>query len=253
MFWLGTHETSWLERAEVPLMVSHHRLMLRQRLPRARMAWVLDSGGFTQLRDHGNWTISPDTYVTAVRRYADQIGLLQWAAPQDWMCEPWILRKTGLSLREHQYRSVISYIELMLRAPEIPWIPVVQGWELGDYLRHVEMYERMAVPLNALPVVGIGSVCRRQGTRGAVDVLVRLSEAGVKVHGFGLKATAVRALAPFLHSSDSLAWSYQARARKLRCGEPPRQCGNHLHYALSWRDAVLASMGTRSVQLSLAL
>jgi hypothetical protein len=60
-----------------------------------RRAGALDSGGFTELRLHGGWRTTAAEYVTVVRRYRDQIGCLEWAAPQDWMCEPFMLAKTG--------------------------------------------------------------------------------------------------------------------------------------------------------------
>ena len=252
-FYLGTGKPIWLERSEVPWMVSHRSLRDRRRLPRARAPWVLDSGGYTELSLHGAWQTDARTYVAAVERYADEMGHMAWAAIQDWMCKPWILKKSGLTVAEHQYRSVTSYLELMLRAPHIAWCPVLQGWEPADYLRHVDMYERAGVALRSLPVVGIGSVCRRQGTRGAIDLLVRLRSEGIRLHGFGLKTTALQSLASFLESSDSMAWSYQAWKRKLRCGDPPATCANHMHRALEWRDDVLASLNTVPFQLGLPL
>jgi hypothetical protein len=234
-------------------MVSHRTLSVRKTLPRASAPWILDSGGFSELSLYGAWQTTPKAYVTSVRRYADEIGQLAWAASQDWMCEPWILKKTGQDLAEHQYHSVVSYLELRLRAPELPWAPVLQGWEASDYLRHADMYEQAGVSLDRLPIVGIGSVCRRQSTRGAVDVLVALSAAGIRLHGFGLKTTALRSLDAFLASSDSMAWSYEAMKKRTRCGEPLAACANHLHYALEWRDRVLQATGTRAVQLGFPL
>lgn len=110
-FWLGTHKAHWLEIADVPLMVSHRTLSTRKTLPRAQVPWVLDSGGFSELSLFGHWETSANEYVEAVECYADQIGNLRWAAVQDWMCEPHILRKTALSIEEHQVRSIISYLE----------------------------------------------------------------------------------------------------------------------------------------------
>jgi hypothetical protein len=55
----------------------------------------------------------------AVRRYRDEIGSLDWAAPQDWMCEPFILAKTGLSVREHLRRTVADYLRLTELAPDL--------------------------------------------------------------------------------------------------------------------------------------
>jgi hypothetical protein len=252
MFWLGTHEVSWLKRTTVPLMISHRRLMLRKQLPRASAPWVLDSGGYSELSMFGSWQTTPQTYVAAVRRYMDEIGMLTWAAVQDWMCEPWVTDKTGFDVLEHQYRSVVSYLELRLRAPDVPWVPVLQGWDESDYLHHRDMFEQAGVDLSVLPVIGIGSVCRRQGTLGAINVLVRLKADGLRLHGFGLKTTALRSLDRFLVSSDSMAWSFRARRKQLTCGVPPSSCKNHLHYALEWRDSVVQRMGTASVQLGIA-
>jgi len=249
-FWLGTHRPYWLGQTDVPLMVSHRTLGARKRLPRASAPWVLDSGGYSELSMYGEWRTAARTYSAAVYRYAQEIGMLEWAAVQDWMCEPWILKKTGFDTLEHQYRSVVSYLELRLRAPDLPWMPVLQGWEPDDYLRHYDLYERAGVSLAALPIVGIGSVCRRQSVRGAIDLLVHLSGAGVKLHGFGLKMTALRSLASFLTSSDSMAWSYEAMSRGIQCNAP---CANHMHYALEWRERVLASMDTVPFQLGFPL
>ena len=50
------------------------------------------------------------------------------------MCEPAIVARTGLTVLEHQERTVASYLELRALAPHLPVIPVVQGWHLADYL-----------------------------------------------------------------------------------------------------------------------
>jgi hypothetical protein len=69
-----------------------------------------------------------------VWRYRDEIGQLDWAAPQDWMCVPFILAKTGLSVEEHQRRTVTNYLKLKELASDLPFIPILQGWDLDDYL-----------------------------------------------------------------------------------------------------------------------
>jgi hypothetical protein len=65
----------------VPLFVSRRTLAPLRRLPRARAGWALDSGGFSELSLHGRWTTSPATYVAEVRRFEQEIGALEWAAP----------------------------------------------------------------------------------------------------------------------------------------------------------------------------
>ena len=58
-----------------------------------------------------------------------------------------ILAKTKLSVAEHQLRTVNSFAELKTLAPEIPWVPVLQGWTPGDYLDHIEEYARSGFDL----------------------------------------------------------------------------------------------------------
>jgi hypothetical protein len=238
--------------AAVPLFVARQRLASRRRLPRACGCWALDSGGFTELSLHHGWTISVVQYVEEVRRIRDEVGGLAWAAPMDWMCEPAILAGTGLSVGEHQERTVANLLELRSRAPELPFIPVLQGWEVHDYLRCVELYERAGVDLRAEPTVGVGSVCRRQDASEGAAIMRSLAELGLRLHGFGFKVHGLRACADAMVSADSLAWSYAARYHPPLPGHdrpgPGRRvghgsCANCPDYALSWRLDVLRSAG----------
>src|SRR5687768_7777223 len=98
-FYLGTHIPSWLEFLDIPLFVSRRRLQ-QTALPRALGVWALDSGGFSELSMYGQWSITREQYVDEVRRFRDETGGLEWVAPMDWMCEPPLLKKTGLSIVE---------------------------------------------------------------------------------------------------------------------------------------------------------
>lgn len=251
-FFLGTHETSWLGRASVPLFVSRRRLAGRKTLPRAPDSWALDSGGFSELNLFGRWETGPWRYADEVRRYRDAIGGLRWAAIQDWMCEPFILAKTRKAIVEHQGLTVGNLHQLRGIAPDLPWMPVLQGWHVDDYLHHVDLYSGAGVDLRKEPIVGVGSVCRRQGTREAVEIFSSLARLGLKLHGFGLKTQGIAATWPYLASADSLAWSYQARRRPPLVGCVHKSCANCLRYALGWRERVLRA-ARRPCQLQLAL
>lgn len=239
-FWLGSHMPSWLAATDVPLFISRHRLAPRKTFPRALGSWALDSGGFSELSLRGGWTITPRQYAGEVRRFSQEIGKMEWAAAQDWMCEPVILKQTGLTVREHQTRTVCNYLTLRDMAPDLPWVPVLQGWEHNDYLRHVEMYGRAGVDLSALPVVGLGSVCRRQHT-GGVEWLIRqlAADYGLRLHGFGFKTLGLGRVADSLASADSMAWSMAARRDKPLTGCSHATCANCLRYALNWRRNLL--------------
>ncbi|MFG3618069.1 hypothetical protein [Nocardia sp. NPDC047654] len=244
-FYLGTHHPGWLRRIAVPLFVSDRTLRDYKRLPRAVERWALDSGGFTELSTHGTWANgpSPREYVARVRRYATEVGKLDWAAPQDWMCEPRIVAKTGLSVAEHQRRTVANYLELRDRAAgEVVFAPVLQGFELADYLHCVDLYDTAGVDLTAAPIVGVGSVCRRQGTKEAARIIAALCARlpGVALHGFGIKTIGLRHYGQMLASSDSLAWSYHARYRAPLPGcTTHKNCANCPKYAVRWRTRVL--------------
>jgi hypothetical protein len=254
-FFLGTHLPHWLALPDVavPLFISDRRLRRYRRLPRAVTIWALDSGGFTELARHGTWDHGPTPaeYVARVRRYRDEIGHLAWAAPQDWMCERHIIAKTGLSVAEHQRRTVDNYLRLRDLAPDLPIIPPVQGDTTTDYLRCVDRYANRGVDLTRAELVGVGSICRRQSSAQLGDILTGLHRVGVtRLHGFGVKTQGLAQYGHLLVSADSMAWSAHARRRPALPGCAHRTCANCRRYALAWRHQVVATIA-RNVQPAL--
>jgi hypothetical protein len=250
-FYLGTHMPNWLAQTDVDLFVSNRRLAGRKTFPRALGQWALDSGGFSELALFGRFETSPERYIANVRLYRDEVGGLQWAAPQDWMCEPHMVAKTGLTVTQHQERTVANFVHLRSSAPDLPFVPVLQGWTVNDYEWCAELYYRAGVNLWKEPLVGLGSVCRRQAT-GEIDVIVeRLARYNLNLHGFGVKAGGLRQYADLLTSSDSMAWSFRARHSAPLPGCTHRACGNCLRYALRWRVNVLR--GLDNIQTRLAI
>jgi hypothetical protein len=250
--YLGTHQPGWLSQFEVPMFVSDRRLRDYVTLPRALGEWALDSGGFSELSMHGSWDEgpTPQEYARRVERYARVVGNLQWAAPQDWMCEDLIIAKTGLDVLEHQYRTIENLDALRsfdpTLLPAMPrFIPVVQGKRVDEYVRHAGMYKAAGIDLTTEPLVGVGSVCRRQGTEEAKKIFEALHAAGVtRLHGFGLKKTGLALYGHLLTSADSMAWSYDAR-RSAPMGEciGHKNCANCPRFALQWRRELLTKIG----------
>jgi len=239
-FYLGTHISHWLGLLDVPLFVSRRRLAGRKTLPRARSSWALDSGGFTELSRYGRWATSAGAYADDVARYRDEIGQLEWAAPQDWMCEPWIIAKTGLSVTEHLHRTVDNYLTLRMIASDLPFVPVLQGWRLEDYLRCADMYAAAGIDLTMQPLVGLGSVCRRQSTGEIGAIVATLAGYGLSLHGFGVKTAGLRSYSMYLTSADSMSWS--RRGRQVHpCGHGRAKSeANCIVFAQQWRQRVLA-------------
>ncbi|MBQ1166268.1 hypothetical protein KBZ21_50620, partial [Streptomyces sp. A73] len=64
VFYLGTHQPHWLrlpQFRDVPLVISRNRLTGYKTVPQAVGRWAMDSGGFTELKDHGRWrTTAPE-------------------------------------------------------------------------------------------------------------------------------------------------------------------------------------------------
>ena len=238
-FYLGVHHPRWLATAGVPLFVSRRRLTSVKTLPRAVESWALDSGGFSELSLFGTWRTTAREYVAEVRRYQEEIGRLDFAAPQDWMCEPPMLAKTGLTVAEHQRRTIANYLDLRTLAPDLPFIPVLQGWSMWDHIRHAEQYEAAGVSLAALPLVGVGTVCRRQNLTSTGSLFAWLHGDGVKLHGFGVKITGLRQSQQLLASADSMAWSLNARMNRPMPGHAHASCANCLEWALDWRRSIV--------------
>ncbi|MEG3437311.1 hypothetical protein V0288_09285 [Pannus brasiliensis CCIBt3594] len=171
--------------------------------------WILDSGAFSEIARYGKYRVSVETYFHQVCRWA-RCGKLLIAVAQDYMCEDFILERTGLSISDHQRLTIERYDSLLSLAPPIPVMPVLQGYRASDYLKHLQDYgDRLSEGM----WVGVGSVCRRNGKPDEIADLLRtikLIRPDLRLHGFGLKRlclerSEVRGL---LHSCDSRAWSY---------------------------------------------
>lgn len=187
--------------------------------------WIMDSGAFTEISTHGRYRESVKEYADQIRRWAGNgSGTLLAAVAQDWMCEPFIVAKTGLSVQEHQRLTVERYDELIGEQTGVYIMPVLQGFEPREYVAHLAMYgERIGHG----KWVGVGSVCKRNGNpRGVNAVLLAIKQArpDLKLHGFGLKKTTLSdpLARSLLFSADSMAWSYAAR-REGRNGNDVRE------------------------------
>jgi hypothetical protein len=185
---------------------------------------------------HGTWRTTPREYASAAIRYSEEIGFLEGAAIQDWMCEPFILKKTGLTVIQHQRRTVDSYLRLMELAPSVPWFPVLQGYQSDDYHRHVDMYTNAGVTLRQLLRTGVGSICRRQHSTEIASLLFSLQRQGLRLHGFGVKLKGLALTKGVLMSADSMSWSFTARREMPLQGhnERHKNCANCQIYAELW-------------------
>lgn len=229
-FFTGLHQPSDA-RHFAAAFISVNRLRQRKG-PFAVADWIMDSGAFTEISTHGHYRHSVDEYAAEIRRWARNGNLLA-AVAQDWMCEPFIVAKTGLSVDRHQRLTIDRYDALRaLDTGGVYVLPVLQGFAPEDYVRHVQAYgSRLADGA----WVGVGSICKRNGKPdqvAAVLLAIKRTRPDLLLHGFGLKTTAlaqplVRSL---LHTADSMAWSFHARKNGRNA--------NDWREAVRWVDAI---------------
>jgi hypothetical protein len=91
-FYLGLHQPADAELTRHPVFMSCMRLMDRKK-PLVHDDWIMDSGGFTMISKHGAYTVTERRYLECIRRHSPKMAFCQ-----DWMCEPFILKKTGLAI-----------------------------------------------------------------------------------------------------------------------------------------------------------
>lgn len=210
-FFVGLDEPAHVPHFDAAF-VSVNRLRRRKSHMRAR-DWIMDSGAFTEISRHGHYRHTVAEYASQIRRFAGD-GRLLAAVAQDWMCEPWIVERTGLSVAEHQRLTIERYDALLAEdTAGIYIMPVLQGYSIEDYERHVQAYGQRLAPG---AWVGVGSVCKRNGDPSAIYRVLHAIKSlrpDLRLHGFGLKTTALsrEAICALLESADSMAWSLAAR------------------------------------------
>lgn len=212
-FFTGLHQPSDAKHFDAAF-VSVNRLRGRKG-PFLAGDWIMDSGAFTEISTHGHYRHEAAEYAEEIRRWATNgSGRLLAAVAQDWMCEPWIIVKTGLTVERHQQLTIERYDALLVEDTAGTYIlPVLQGYAPADYVRHIQMYGHR-LTLGAW--VGVGSVCKRNGdpqTVAAVLLAIKEARPDLRLHGFGLKTTALAhpLVRTLLQTADSMAWSFHAR------------------------------------------
>lgn len=247
-FYLGTHETHWLNQSFKPLFVSINRFRKRSWIPKdIQCDWALDSGGFTELTLHGKYIHSYKQYASEVQHLFNTTQPMDFAAPQDWMCEPFMIKKTGLSIARHQVLTTVNFIQLQQHSPHLPFIPVIQGYSKNDYLRHIDLYDKMSINLSSFDRVGVGSVCRRQHTDEIKEIFEAIKNRNIKIHAFGVKTQGLIKYQHLISSADSMAWSFQARHRPPLKNHQHKTCSNCISYAFLWRENLIQKLRQKAI------
>jgi hypothetical protein len=218
-FYVGLHQPADAQHFDLAC-ISINRLRRRKKqVPCGDV--LVDSGAFTEISKYGLYRHSVEEYAAELHRL-HSTGVVQIAAAvaQDFMCEPFILAKTGLTIADHQRLTIERYDALLaelgrLFNGKVPFhvMPVLQGFAPADYTNHVRMYGDRLKPGMW---VGVGSVCKRQGDPRSIIAVLQAIYAvrpDLALHGFGVKKTSLlhSGVRELLSTADSMAWSYAAR------------------------------------------
>ncbi len=178
-----------------------------------------DARAFKILEHVGDYQNTPEEYAEAVEWLATICNLIA-ASTEDYMCEHYIFQKvfeyTGIryTVRDHQRATIQRYDRIRaVLDPAIYLLPVLQGYLPEQYVDCIRQYGKR---LGYGMWVGVGSVCKRNGSVREIAAVLRAikrERPDLKLHGFGLKTTALQSqeVRDMLYSADSMAWSFAAR------------------------------------------
>lgn len=208
---------------------------------------ALDSAGFVAMARYGfyPWTVTAYMDLAAAAPW-------RWFSAMDLCVEPEIARDDA-EILDRIAGTVRFYIRCLREAEERGiadrLAPVVQGWRPDHYLRCLDRLPGVG----HAPVLGVGSVCRRQvgGTDGVlrvVDTLDRaLGDAPARLHLYGVKSEAMHALRdhPRVASVDSQAYGQTARRAAFAAGQSKTDAFLARHMVAFQRRqvALLAELG----------
>ncbi len=181
---------------------------------RVEVPWIFDSGAFSEISQFGDHRLSPAERAGQVLRWST-CGELLAAVTQDYMCEPSVLHRSrvGGTVADHQRATIERYDALLELTPKHCYtMPVLQGWDVSDYLHHLAQYGSR---LLSGAWVGVGSVCRRNSVREIRNILasIKAVRPDLRLHGFGLKLEALtnESVRTLLFSCDSMAATFPRR------------------------------------------
>jgi hypothetical protein len=205
--------------------------------------WIMDSGAFTEISTFGAYRTPVEDYAKLIDRWS-LCGNMQLAVSQDYMCEPFILQKTGLTVEKHQKLTIERYTKLLKQNTLTTIMPVLQGYEPQEYVNHLKMYGSL---LKENMRVGVGSVCKRNSKPQQIAKVletIKNERPDLRLHGFGLKTTALldNYVESLLYSADSMAWSYAARREHKN--------PNGLKEATEFEHKIVNYSGTKEHQFS---
>lgn len=208
-----------LKQMEEPhVMISAHTMAADSTWPVDDL--FVDSGGYSLMLDTGEHPPPAEYIDQVVEMGGDRFAL------QDYPCEPDILDEYGRTVTEHQERTIERAAECLAvtqdRDIDATPVSVLQGWEVEDYVRHIDRQQEMGTLTED---VAIGSVCRRGQLDEIREIITTVRDelpAKHTLHAFGVKYEALKYpdVRDAVDSVDTAAWFMFANQSGRLDGEP---------------------------------
>jgi len=172
----------------------------------------IDSGGYSFMKGKGEYETDDAEYLDFIEEHEPEL----WAL-RDYPCEPEVLDEHNRRVEDHQRRTLDRHRNLLslLSGRDVSGQPlaVLQGWQIEDYLRCVDLFREHGVLTKH---VGIGSVCRRNQEAEIRRVILAIRDAlpsSIRLHAFGVKSSVLKFpdVREALASADSQSYEMQAQ------------------------------------------
>jgi hypothetical protein len=175
---------------------------------------MLDSGGFSFLNRFGDYPFGVDTFVDWYQMMMDANNKkISFISTPDYPCEEEITRTCKLKTNyERIIATVDKAVECYDKHPDVPWMPVIQGYEPSEYEMCLSLYRCKGIKPKKFAV---GSMCRRTNIKKIEYHIKNLIEYGLKeeIHIFGLCIRGMKSKYLFdnVDSCDSVAYTYNCK------------------------------------------
>lgn len=197
------------------------------RLPRYETLF-LDSGGFSVLQRFGKYPYSAEQYAALAR----ELGA-SYVSTMDYPCGV----KGAPSPKTCIQMTVDASIDC-LDVPDVPWVQVIQGGSVPDYLDCCDAVRDAGLETKVLAVGSLVARCDTSEVRSILEgVCGRFHSA--RMHGFGigkrhLRSRHVRSL---LWSADTTAWRMNSTGERRFPRTAEEKIANFERYN-EWVDSV---------------
>lgn len=148
-------------------------------------------------------------------------------------------------MRERSNGKVANLVQLREMAPDLPFIPVLQGFTLGEYVHGFDQYATACIDLAAEPIVMLGSVCRREATTEIHAIVTTPHARGItQLHASASSPLASASTVtcpprPIPSPGPSTPAATGVRPRGAPDTANTKNCASRLPYALAWRRRII--------------